>query len=331
MKKIQPIYMRQSPVDKRRRQFLVLLGGFSALSALAGKVAHESSIYKDRLYTPTQIVKLFGTYFIVDCWHHRILYSTNILEPLEAWSVLDNNLAGPHSIASNGNFFITEDTGRHSVKVYQKKRNGFELVQTLSNVGKRPHRVVYDTHNKQFLIVGSTDQSIYFFIENQKKITYASHSIVKELKGQYCRSITIRNGHIYFVGVKDLVVYELDRFKLGKFLRIIKLNQEYFNCNDLYFKDSGEGYLTATPKKIFYFKSINELEIGQALDLSKSFKGTPYYISQFNQKIWIPEITEYSAISYLAENDASLNQRKHLFDFGLPNEASIQRKSQLPL
>ena len=57
---------------------------------------------------------------MVDCWHHRIIYNDNLIDPIINWKTLTEEIAGPHSIASNGNLYLTDDTGNHQVLVYKK-------------------------------------------------------------------------------------------------------------------------------------------------------------------------------------------------------------------
>ena len=315
-----------------RRRFLTLLSSAATLSLINSFPLQAMANYKNRLYTPTQIIKLYGTYFIVDCWHHRILYSKDVNTPLHGWYVLDDDLAGPHSIASNGSLYVTEDTGRHAIKVYVKHDNQkFELIQTLTNMGIRPHRVLYDSKNKQFLTVGSGDQSIHIFSEQKNKLKVVFSTKIVELNKQYCRSITIKDNLLYFVGVNDILIFELKHHSIGRLVRKTKLDTRYQGSNDLFFNGKGNGLLTATPQKIFSFSSLSDLENGTAVDLSNFFKGTPYYIEFFDNKFWIPEITEYSAINYVTNLDLDIKERKRIFNYGPPNEASLKRRNVLPL
>ena len=93
-------------------------------------VSLQQAGYRARLYTPTMITRLLGTYFIVDCWHHRIIHSRNLHAPLVRWKTLDDDIAGPHSIATDGTFHVAEDTGRHGLFVYRETApDHFERVQ----------------------------------------------------------------------------------------------------------------------------------------------------------------------------------------------------------
>lgn len=317
-----------------RRSFCTQLSSSLALTAFASTplVAASSSSYKNRLYTPTQITKIFGTYFIVDCWHHRILWSNNIRLPLSEWQVLDDNLAGPHSIASNGSIYVAEDTGRHAIKVFrQSSHDKFSPIQTVPNIGKRPHRVLYDSRNEQFIIVGSADQSIHICVEKEGKLSVVYQREIVELQKQYCRSITIKDDSLYFVGSKDILIFELRTKSVGKLKERFKLDHRYTGSNDLFFVTNSAGFLTSSPGRLVSFESLSDLQRGTAVDFSKPFKGTPYYIERFDNKIWIPEITEHSAINFKNNLDLKSMKIEKLLDYGPPNQASIDRKLSLPV
>lgn len=38
------------------------------------------------------------------------------------WEVLDGDLAGPHSIDTDGELYVVDDTGSHQVRVYKEDR-----------------------------------------------------------------------------------------------------------------------------------------------------------------------------------------------------------------
>lgn len=300
----------------------------------------------DRLYSPTQITKLDGIHFIVDCWHHRILHSPDVRLPLAQWQLLDDDLAGPHSIDSDGRWHVAEDTGRHRLKVYRRDARGrFELVQTLSNVGVRPHRVLYDARHQQFLIMGSEDQSLHALVSGPRGLQPVFSQHIPELKGEYCRSITLQGDLLYFVAVSHLVVYERAgrRFRFtGKRLPIRALQgvQGGHGSNDLFFLDEARGILTATPNRAFLFNRLEQLADGSALDISSFFRGTPYYLSAFDGQLWFTTAKAYSAISRVSfpelgpkKLDArhlGLMQREMLFDIGPADDASYARRRQLP-
>ena len=57
----------------------------------------EKEKIKGRLYTPTCMEKIDNQYYIVDCWHDRVIYSDSLCD-IKEWKVLDEDLKYPHSI-----------------------------------------------------------------------------------------------------------------------------------------------------------------------------------------------------------------------------------------
>ncbi len=287
--------------------------------------------YTHRLYTPTRITKLFGLYFIVDCWHHRIIYSDVVDRPVGEWKTLDDDLAGPHSIVSDGSIYVAEDTGRHRLRVYVKGASGFEVRQIVAGVGNRPHRVRYESGTGLFYVVGSIDQSIHVFRNVGDRLRRVRSKAVGELNGQYTRSITIRGGKLHFVGADDIVTFRI----LGEdveFLSRLPLAAPYRGANDLHFFPDGSGLFASTPQKLYFFRRLEELSAGNAADISRIVRGTPYYADEFDGALWVPEITEYSRIVRYAMEGSAVNfaDGRVLFDFGKPTPASELRFAALP-
>ena len=62
------------------------------------------------LSVPTYITKLDDQYFIVDCYHNQVIYHDNLTDPLYLWKVMTNDLSMGHTIASDGNVYLIDDT-----------------------------------------------------------------------------------------------------------------------------------------------------------------------------------------------------------------------------
>lgn len=285
----------------------------------------------ERLYTSTQLVKLFDAFFLVDCWHHRIIYSYALESELKDWWVLDDELAGPHSIASSGKFYITEDTGRHGLKIYKKDSEfKFTLVDYLSKVGIRPHRVIFDEERDLFWVVGSMSQDIFVlrrtFLGNWSTRRFS----LSEMHLEYCRSITLNDGQIFVVGSSKIAVYNITSRGL-KFSYFAPYPNFSHTGNDLFFSGTSAGILTMTQGKALMFDNLDQISVGSAKDISDVFTGTPYSVSKINGFLCIPEITEYTRIRLFSFTNDQVKPIKTLFDFGLPIESDLLRKAELPV
>jgi hypothetical protein len=294
------------------------------------ETAQLPDAYETRLYTATFLTKIDGLFFIVDCWHHRIIYADDLSLPIDRWSLLDKEIAGPHSITSDGELYVAEDTGRHRLFVYKKTAVGFVKTQIIEDVGVRPHRVLYDAQARLFFTIGSFDQLITVF-KNEGGDLVKLHQQKLSLPGEhYTRSMTLFNGVLYIVEESSLLMSEYIEGKI-EILKTVQLPFTYTKANDLFFLKDGSGYLSCTPKQLYHFKSFDDVVAGNFSDLSRIVKGTPYYIELIDGQLVIPEITKYSRI-LIYENPSDLTRGgTALFDFGPPTKESIERKEELPV
>jgi hypothetical protein len=117
-----------------------------------------------------------------------------------------------------------------------------------------------------------------------------------------------------------------------EFAKKYPLSERYHGANDLYFLDDGSVILTSAPRKMFHAKTIEDLTVSNATDLSRHFKGTPYYISSVDGELVVPEITEYSRIARYPclHSDSCFDRRTVVHDFGPPTEISQARKAEFP-
>ena len=135
---------------------------------------------QNKLYTPTFITKIKKNYFIVDCWHHRILYSAI----MNTWKVLDQEISGPHSIVSNGEIYVAEDTGKNAIRIYGETHDKcLCLKQIITSIGIRPHRSIYSSKTDTFYIISSQDQTIFSLGYNKEEVFIKSYQLIPELQG----------------------------------------------------------------------------------------------------------------------------------------------------
>lgn len=109
-----------------------------------------------RLYTPTNLEKTGeGLYFLVDCWHDRVLYSRNLCD-IREWHTLDGNLQHPHSACWGEGMLAVESTGNNSVCFYRMDEPFLKLGEI--SLGKQPHRILYDDSRGMFWVLAGTSQ-----------------------------------------------------------------------------------------------------------------------------------------------------------------------------
>jgi len=284
--------------------------------------------FRERLYTPTLIQKIDDLYYIVDCWHHRIIYSDTVERPIISWNILDENIGGPHSVISNGNFLLAENTGYNSIKIFKRNIGGYYFHNELYDIGSRPHKTEYCSKTGMFYVIGSGSADVYCFKEDNNKIKLHFKKQFDFLKDSYTRTIRIFDDKMFFVSGNNKIVvttYKDEKFDL---IAEYPVPVELSGMNDIY-KYGDWFFITATPQKIVCVKDLNDLQNEKYTDIYDflGFKGTPYYFSNFDGYIYLTEITEYSSIIRFKIVDGKFYDFERIHDFGIPEQESIDRKS----
>lgn len=141
---------------------------FLQLSELSEAAKDEKDIpipvnpYFD-LSVPTYITKLQDTYFLVDCYHDEIIYSDSLDRKLNEWEVMTDEINRGHTIASDGVVYLTDDTENNRILVFEKEDGRFIHTQTFSDIGIRPHYIVYDETSGYFYALSSMTGELYVF------------------------------------------------------------------------------------------------------------------------------------------------------------------------
>lgn len=115
------------------------------------------------LSVPTYITKLQDTYFLVDCYHDEIIYSDSLDRELNEWEVMTDEINRGHTIASDGVVYLTDDTENNRILVFEKEDGRFIHTQTFSDIGIRPHYIVYDETSGYFYALSSMTGELYVF------------------------------------------------------------------------------------------------------------------------------------------------------------------------
>jgi hypothetical protein len=170
-------------------------------SGTAGDTAANPLNAYDVLSVPTQITKIDGTWFIVDCYHDQILYHDNLTDPLDRWSVMTSEIAQGHTVAGDGTVYLADDTDNNRVLVFEKKNGAFVHTQTFSNIGNKPHYIVYDAATDTFYCWSSFSGEMYLFRrrKDDSRVYLMEIRTVEALTHRYVRSFTIEGNRIWFV------------------------------------------------------------------------------------------------------------------------------------
>lgn len=248
---------------------------------------------------PTQITRIADDYFLVDCYHDRILTSPSLDRPLADWFVLTDQIDKGHTIAGDGTVYLADDTENNRILIFEKKEDGFYLTQTFDAIGIRPHYVIYDEETKRFYALSSMTGQLYVFFRpdpDSSAVMLEKILAIPELDGIYVRSFTIDGNDIYFVSgnrsiirarKKDLKVLESWPVpdEIAGMIQLTRIQNYYYITvsTDLY---GNQDYAT-----ILRAKTLSDLAEKKWEDIYPSFigGGTPYYISSFDGHYYLTE------------------------------------------
>ena len=240
--------------------------------------------------------------------------------------------------------YVVDNTGNNSLRVYRKiSRKEFEIVQNIDDLGMRPHRVIYNDQNQLFYVLisgkygkkSSKLNNFYALKEKNGLLKIVYETQIEELKNTYTRSITIsKDNFIYFVSENSLLITKFENLKIYV-VKKINLQESLSGSNDLFLLNKNNIIMTFTnniggPKAIVT-ENLSNLEKGKYRDISENFIGVPYYIDQFDNYLWIPEIRNRNRIVRYIYEKGILKLDKVVFDFQSAKNIDIERKNLYPL
>ena len=257
------------------------------------------------LSVPTYITKIDGIWFIVDCYHNRVVYNDNVDESLTGFDIMCSEAVMPHTIASDGIVYLIDDTENNRVLIYEKSSGKFILTQKFDNIGVRPHFTVYDEATDTFYVWSSESGELYCFrhTKDSSRMYLTEIRKIDELADTYVRSFTIIDGDIYFVsGISEKGV--APRI-LRCDLKNLKIKKEYpvpdqlAGMAQISFIE-GKYYITVSTDitgnqdyaTIVRTDSLEDLAEGKFEDIYSRYfvgGGTPYYITKVDDTYYLTE------------------------------------------
>lgn len=250
------------------------------------------------LSVPTYITKINDTYFLVDCYHDQVIYHDNLEDPLSMWQVMTNDMNKGHTIASDGTVYLIDDTENHRILVFEQKEDKFLHTQTFSDIGNRPHYIIYDDRTDTFYVWSSMSGEMYLFRRNPDDTRMYLTEIrrIDSLDNVYVRSFSIIDGDIYFVsGSSSILRADLDTFEIldtypvpdsmAGMIQLTKIEDYYYITvsTDI---TGNQDYAT-----ILRTQDLSALNSGGYEDIYSLFigGGTPYYITFFDDAYYLTE------------------------------------------
>ena len=261
------------------------------------KITLTSNPYS-HLSVPTQITKIGSDYFLVDCYHDRILTSPSLDRPLTDWQVLTDQIKRGHTIAGNGSIYVADDTENHRILIFEKAGNEFYQTQIIENVGIRPHYVAYDAATERFYVLSSMTGELYVFYQETgvPQICLEKIMNIPDMQNVYIRSFTIEGDTIYFAAnngtilrtsLDDLTLLEQWTLpnELAGLVQMVKIEDFYYLTISTDITGNAE-YATIIRTKDL--SSLREYGYDELYDTFAG-AGTPYYISAFDGHYYLTQ------------------------------------------
>ncbi|MCR5734717.1 MAG: hypothetical protein K6G22_08950 [Lachnospiraceae bacterium] len=251
------------------------------------------------LSIPTQITKIDDTYFIVDCYHNQIIYNDNLEDPLSEWMVMTDEMVMGHTIASDGQVYLVDDTENERIMVFEKTEDPdpkFVFTRQFGGITGRPHFIEYYESSETFYAWCSISGQMYLIKNDGTNVYISDIKEIPELDEIYVRSFTIIDDGIYFVSGNGFIIRaDLDSFKvtdrypvpseIAGMVQLTKIDDMYYitvSTDDSWNQD----YAT-----IIRCDSLDKLSEHEYEDVYENFigGGTPYYITYFDGAYYMAE------------------------------------------
>lgn len=247
---------------------------------------------------PTYITKIDGLYFLVDCYHDQIIYHDNLEDPLTDWLVMTNEINKGHTIAGDGLVYLADDTENNRILVFEKQDDVFVHTQTFTNIGNRPHYIIYDKSTDTFYAWSSMSGEMYLFRHEKgdSRMFLSEIRRIEQLNNVYVRSFTIMADEIWFVsGSSSILCADLDTFEIKKtypvpdsmtgMIQLTRIEDYYYITisTDI---TGNQDYAT-----VIRTRDLSGLMQGDYEDIYETFigGGTPYYITAIDGAYYLTE------------------------------------------
>ncbi len=255
------------------------------------------------LKVPTYITKVKDNYFIVDCYNNQVIYNQNLTDPLYEWRIMTTDVALPHTLASDGTIYMIDDTENNRILIMEEgiNENGmpvFVPTQEFTDIGNRPHYIVYHEPTDTFYAWSSQSGEMFLFRrpEDDTRVYLTEVRTIPSLNNAYVRSFTIIEDRIYFVsGNSSIIEADLDSFTVKKEYHVpdslygmIQLTRigDYFYITNSTDITGNQDFAT-----IIRTKDLDDLTKGNYEDVYHHFigGGTPYYLTQIEDTWYLTE------------------------------------------
>lgn len=284
----------------------------------------RNNIHWDMMSVPTYVSYFDGYYFVVDCYNDQVIYTDDMSKKLGDWKVMTKDISRGHSIASDGLVYLIDDTEKNRILVIEKAGDDIEAeyipTQEFTEIGNRPHYIIYDKPTDTFYAWSSQSGEMYLFRHEKDgtRMYLTEVRSIDELADIYVRSFTIIGDDIYFVsgiGSSCIIQADLKTFEVEKKYKVpdsmagmVQLTkiQDYF-----YITVSTDATGSQDASSIIRCKNLKDLNKGKYEDVYSNFigGGTPYCINEIDGTYYLTEhrLPGHSIWSFKVEDNEITN------------------------
>ena len=251
-------------------------------------------------------------------------------------NVLSEDICGGHSIASDGEYIMIDDSDNHKLRLYYPSNDSEDIVLIDElDIEDRPHYIQY--YKGCFFILGSYSGSIYEVrVFNGKMSLIDTHIIDRSIS--YARSFSIVD-NIIFIPTADGRIYEID-LNSWRIKRVYYVPDDIGGMNfidrigDYFYLTvySGKDFDMNCPSKILRGKKIEDFENNTYEDITNvlSISGTPYFITQFDGLYYLTEIdSNQGIIEFSIDNQGEIKDVKDIYEYRGERLSSKLRKNRV--
>lgn len=313
----------------------LVLVAIQLLPALPARAGRSEDDWRAHLYSPTFARNIDNKWIIVDCWHSRIIWNTQLDKDLTHWHVMENDFSAHDVVYDGKKYWVTEDTEHRSIVFYTFVSQQFREVARLGDLGTRTHRLAYDGRTDSFLLLAATTGDMWRIRMQDGKPLVVHHtrlSFAQPAKpGFEIRTFTQRDGRMYFVSSlatqKVYITSDSDDYTVIGSLDVPK---EFANMEEFYFLPDGKIFVSAWPDAVGLADSLADVPHLKNRRVEMGFAGSPYFVSEYGKNYLIPEIGSKNGVAMWAYEHGGLRKVKDLTTFSSPSESDLARKAKIP-
>ena len=250
------------------------------------------------------------------------------------WKTLTDDIRGGHTIASDGELYLCDDTDYNAIRVFKKNGDRFKQTQIIGGIETRPHFVIYDKNTDRFFVLSSLGGILWIIKNESGQAIIERKVVIAEIKDTYVRSFSLIDGFFYFISGNGFIwkvafddsSYSVREkfavpFELSGMNQIVKIGNYFY----ITVYQDGSGAIVPDFVRIKDLSKLADREYEELYE-SFGFKGTPYYITQFDERYFVTEIDGASGIkSFTVQNDKIENVRTHFFFDGHSAESEMRK------